>query len=242
MDKQSQLKYSSIAKLCIIVLLLLITPLLSTSMRPPYLYFLLNLLIIAVGAEAGLLSSLFKPPEDKKQQPVLVVPTPTKPYTITTPSTTTTTTTNTSLVETSHPNKETDAVVITNNQMLPAELGHEGNNERKVKKKVEKCVSEKIVRVVKVRTVKKCPSTPSLFFIGGGEADHHHQIVEDHHQNHQVVNEDMEEEEEEFEAALSGQELFTKAETFICNFYKQLKIQREDSWKRLHDFYHKKAF
>ncbi|GLU23742.1 hypothetical protein SLE2022_397240 [Rubroshorea leprosula] len=91
-------------------------------------------------------------------------------------------------------------------------------------KVVEKSASEKIPVAVKVEKVKKCPSMPSLFFIGGGEAD-----AED-------VAEEYEEEEEDKHG---GQELFAKAETFIGNFYKQLKMQREESWKRIHGFYQK---
>ncbi|KAG5235210.1 hypothetical protein OIU78_024891 [Salix suchowensis] len=81
------------------------------------------------------------------------------------------------------------------------------------------------------RKVKKCPSLPSLFFIGGG--DHGAEAVEDVRGGH-------EEEEGEGEVGgISGQELYTKAETFIGNFYKQLKMQREESWKKIHGFYHK---
>lgn len=84
-----------------------------------------------------------------------------------------------------------------------------------VPKVVEKCVSEKIVGVVKNDEVKlqKCPSTPSLFFIGSGEDS----------------NEVKEEEEEE----ISGEELFNRAEIFIGNFYNQLKMQREESFESL---------
>ncbi|KAK6230218.1 hypothetical protein QUC31_001736 [Theobroma cacao] len=99
------------------------------------------------------------------------------------------------------------------------------NNEEKAKV-VEKSASEKIVGTVKVDKVKKCPSTPSLFFIGSGEAES------------EAVDEEHEEEEEEV-GGLSGPELFAKAEIFIGNFYKQLKMQREESWKRIHGFYQK---
>ncbi|OVA03418.1 Protein of unknown function DUF761 [Macleaya cordata] len=77
---------------------------------------------------------------------------------------------------------------------------------------------------------KKCPSSnPSLFFIGGGSTE-----------EAEVVEETVEKEEEE---GLSGEELFDKAEMFIGNFYKQLKIQREESWKRIHHgSFYQKAF
>ncbi|MBA0759326.1 hypothetical protein Gotri_022232 [Gossypium trilobum] len=104
--------------------------------------------------------------------------------------------------------------------------------EKKGNKVVEKSVSEKkiIVGSIKVDKVKKCPSTPSLFFIGSGETEA------------EAVNGEeleMEEEEEGGVGGLSGPELFTKAEIFIGNFYKQLKMQREESWKKIHGFYQK---
>ncbi|XVF77381.1 hypothetical protein PTKIN_Ptkin14bG0038500 [Pterospermum kingtungense] len=105
------------------------------------------------------------------------------------------------------------------------------SNEKKGKV-VEKSASEKLgVGAVKVdKVVKKCPSTPSLFFIGSGDQSEAEAVV---------VDEEEEEEEGEVVGGLSGAELFTKAETFIGNFYKQLKMQREESWKRLHGFYQK---
>ncbi|KAF6173240.1 hypothetical protein GIB67_026935 [Kingdonia uniflora] len=79
--------------------------------------------------------------------------------------------------------------------------------------------------------VKESPSRPSLFFIGGNETME--EIVE--------FKGDLYEDSEEVEEIrdLSGQELFMKAEMFIENFYNQLKIQREESWKRIHGFYQK---
>nr|XP_009793033.1 PREDICTED: uncharacterized protein LOC104239959 [Nicotiana sylvestris] len=104
-----------------------------------------------------------------------------------------------------------------------------------VTKVVEKCSSQKIVGVTKVlendpAKLQKCPSTPSLFFIGSSE--------DSEGKDHEVV---TEEEDDEEIGEVSGQELFNKAETFIGNFYMQLKMQREESWQRLHDF-SQKAF
>lgn len=108
------------------------------------------------------------------------------------------------------------------------------NSEIKKVKAVEKSVSEKISGAVKVNKLKKCPSTPSLFFIGSGETE----TADDHQVLGDGLYEEKEAEEEEV-GGLSGQELFTKAEMFIGNFYKQLKMQREDSWKRIDGFYQK---
>ncbi|KAF5186598.1 hypothetical protein FRX31_023815 [Thalictrum thalictroides] len=195
-------KKSHIVKLCLIALFFLITPLLSSSIRPAYLYLLLNLLIIAIGAEAGLLSFL-NPQEDK---PIVTAP---KPIDITARVITAT--------ELS-PIREVDDQVRGNNYLLPKIV------EKKVRK-VEKSMSAKVVSAVKVRTLMKSPSTPSLFFIGGEDTE-----------AEETLNEFEGKDEDE---CLSGQELYTKAENFIGNFYKQLKIQREDSWRKIHDLYHK---
>lgn len=75
------------------------------------------------------------------------------------------------------------------------------------------------------RALRRCSSRPSLFFIGGFEGPENNQ---------------QEEEKGETEIGeISKQELFAKAEAFIGNFYMQLKMQREESWKRIHEFYHK---
>ncbi|KAJ4976997.1 hypothetical protein NE237_002103 [Protea cynaroides] len=199
MDKSQSFQ---IVKLTFIAALLLITPLLSTSLRPSYIYFLTNLLIIALGAEAGLLPTVSNGAEEKKPG-VVIAP---KPIVV--------------ADETSF-DKEGAFNTITST------ISHHESPEciGQKPKAVEKSVSEKCVTVVNVLQVKKCPSMPSIFFVGGGDNEPEH-IKED-------------EEEEEEAGGLSGQELFTKAETFIGNFYKQLKIQREDSWKRIHGFYQK---
>lgn len=104
--------------------------------------------------------------------------------------------------------KETSSCGINN----ACSVSEQQQNQKKV---FEKCVSEKIVFVDANKVdhkVKKCASMPSLFYI-----------------------EDHESEVEEFEledevGGVNGQELFAKAEAFIGNFYKQLKMQREESW------------
>lgn len=203
MDKA---KKPQILKLFLIAALLFITPLLSSSLRTTYLYFIINLLIIALGAEAGLVSFFCKPPQDKNKYAVPVTAKPVTPSDQAAPR-----------KEAS--NHSTDTGVVPTAPDCTQEKA----------KVVEKSASEKIVGAAKMSRVKKCPSTPSIFFIGGGEAE-----------AEEVVGENTEEEDEREEVGgISGQELFTKAETFIGNFYKQLKMQREESWKRLHGFYQK---
>jgi hypothetical protein len=96
----------------------------------------------------------------------------------------------------------------------------EEQNEKKYSKVVEKSASEKKIVFVgasKLDTVKKIPSMPSIFFIGDGEDD-------------LEVNKDDEVEVEDEICGVNGQELFAKAEAFIGNFYKQLKMQREECY------------
>lgn len=118
------------------------------------------------------------------------------------------------------PDKENTAALSDN--------GANGYDNPKLVKDVENCSSEKISVGVEVLKVKKSPSNPSIFFVGGGESTHHaEELIEDN--------------EVEEAGDISGQELYQKAETFIGNFYKQLKMQREESWKKLHDL-SQKAF
>lgn len=200
----NKFKRSQVVMLFLLAVLLIITPLLSSSLRPTYLYFITNILIIALGAEAGLLSSFSKPSEDRKQT-VLAAPKP---------------------LASSEVSPDNGVVRTTNIDKVVAPASTE-----KKAKVVEKSASEKFVGSVKIDKVTKCPSMPSLFFIGGGESEAE-DVAEEAY---------AEEEEKDGEEEVSGQELFTKAETFIGNFYKQLKMQREDSWKRIHGF-SQKAF
>ncbi|WCJ32971.1 hypothetical protein M5689_014361 [Euphorbia peplus] len=197
----SNFKKSQIIILVILAALLLLTPLLSSSLRTKYLYFIINLLIIVLGAEAGLLSSLF----------YTTTPTP-------------------SVLD----SKKTHAHLPLNSTTTHHSYHHhpspEINKTLMIKVVDKSAISHKNNGPVhKIKKVKKCPSTPSLFFIGGAPPEE--AAEENEH--------DIQEQEFQESAEINGQELFTKAETFIGNFYKQLKMQREDSWKRIHDFYHK---
>ncbi|KAK8706011.1 hypothetical protein V6N13_049593 [Hibiscus sabdariffa] len=113
----------------------------------------------------------------------------------------------------------------------PKQVDPTASSEKKGKKVVEKSVSEKRINVgsIKADKLKKCPSTPSLFFIGNEETEH------------EAVNRDeLEDEKEEGDVGvLSGPELFAKAEIFIGNFYQQLSMQREESWNKNNGFYQK---
>ncbi|GAA0171048.1 hypothetical protein Leryth_010129 [Lithospermum erythrorhizon] len=78
--------------------------------------------------------------------------------------------------------------------------------------------AEKVDGSVKlIDPIKKCDSTMSLFVAGKEEAEEAEEFVED--------------------GEISEEELYDRAETFIQDFYKQLKMQREDSWQKLHGVY-----
>lgn len=205
--------------LSLILILLIVTPLLSSSVRTTYLYIITNLLIIAIGAQAGILRAFSKPIDHDKKNPVSV---PQKPVLVV-PS---------ELASTHEKTQKKIAAQNNEDQRVASECS-EKNVPNKV---VAKSKSQKVTGTVKTESVRKCPSMPSLFFIGGGEtetegahSDDDDDVLEDFHQI----------EEEEEVADLSGQELLIKAEKFIGNFYKQLKMQREESWKRIHGMYHK---
>ncbi|KAL2476084.1 Uncharacterized protein Adt_36820 [Abeliophyllum distichum] len=117
--------------------------------------------------------------------------------------------------------------LIISSEVYPS--NDENNNLVSTIKQVKvfkKCSSEKIADTAKVQKVlEKSPSTPSLFYIGAGE--HEEEEEEDDDDDGEEIGE------------VSGQELYQKAETFIGDFYNQLKMQREESWKKLHDIYQK---
>lgn len=85
------------------------------------------------------------------------------------------------------------------------------------------------INMNRVQAMKKCPSKPSLFFIGGTE-DEPSTISPPSDTAKMTVDDAVE---------FGEQELFSRAETFIRNFYLELKIQREDSWKKIHGLYAK---
>nr|KYP73430.1 hypothetical protein KK1_006055 [Cajanus cajan] len=93
-----------------------------------------------------------------------------------------------------------------------------GSDEKKPKIAEKSACDEKTVGVTEVDKVKKCSSMPNLLFIGSGEREG------------EVMDEEIEAEDEIGGVINNEQELFAKAEAFIGNFYKQLKMQREESW------------
>ncbi|GMH24995.1 hypothetical protein Nepgr_026838 [Nepenthes gracilis] len=206
----AKFKNSQLLTLSLIAALLFLTLFLSSSLRSTFLYFIINILIISLGAEAGLLSSLPKPSDDKRQA-TAPINAPNKPA------------------------AAAPAISADKAGQISTKNGGTNPDSTAMKPKVvEKSASEKFVTSSMDRKVKRCPSMPSLFFIG--DAENEAKVVADRDKK----NEEEEEEEEEAEAeeigGISGQELFAKAESFIGDFYRQLKMQREESWNRIHGF------
>ncbi|CAL9017739.1 unnamed protein product [Prunus brigantina] len=200
---------SQILLLSLLAILLIVAPLLSSSLRTPYLYVITNLVIVALGAQAGLLSASSKPSDHDKKK---------------------------GTISAAHKPVIAPELACSSDKWF---LAHNDEDQRVASKcaqkkpkvvELEKSLSEEIVGSVKMESVKKCPSMPSLFFIGDGEADEG-DLDEVTDYNHEVEEEEIVE--------LSGPELFAKAETLIGNFYKQLKMQREESWKKIHGSYQK---
>lgn len=208
---------SQMLKLSLIASLLVVAPLLSSSLRGTYLYFIFNLLIIALGVEAGLLSS------SSSNTPVNYYKKTNTPVEV--PQKQTETSGRHALVLKATSTADKKGICTDQLMTVP---------QKEQEKVVEKCSSAKVFSsVVKVHKIKKCPSTPSIFFIGGVEAEAEELEVS-------CQNDHLNQVEELDEVVPSGQELYNKAETFIGNFYKQLKMQREESWQRIHGLY--KAF
>ncbi|PIA50538.1 hypothetical protein AQUCO_01200007v1 [Aquilegia coerulea] len=116
---------------------------------------------------------------------------------------------------------EDNKVVVEGNSNVTIHKNIAQGNETKSKANVRVLVKRTSVGVVKKDEVNRCNALPSLFFIGSGEVE-------------TETNEAWEVEEE---GGLSAQELFNKAETFIGNFYQQVKLQRQESCKQIHGFY-----
>lgn len=216
---------SQVAKILLLLSFLsflLLIPFISASLRSSYLYLLLNLLIIVLGVEAGLLASISKPHVDVEKKPVLLG--------VVSSSSSSSTAAREAAGAASHDQisrGEEDDGRRTQEVLVMAPL------EKLLQ--VEKKTAETAERVQKL---KRCRSRPSIFFIGGCDDEEDHDQLLQQQQVNVVVEEKVAV--EEYSAGdLSKQELFMKAEMFIGNFYKQLKMQREESWKKIHGLYHR---
>lgn len=226
-----------LAKIAALLLLFLLVPFVPPSLRAPYLYLLFNALVLALGVQAGFLSVSAGLRDEKKSS---------------------------SAPGTSSPNLQTKlngeaAAAVTTSAAdhhlfsggstvaspLPAKLQAPLIQLREVKLLADRAAIKDVVGVARKlkEKIKKCPSRASIFFIGSVDPNDDGEVVD---AKSSTAQEDHQAEEGQkkwkIDDASSGdlmskQELYTKAEAFIGNFYKQLKMQREDSWNKLQDLY-----
>ncbi|KAJ6803401.1 uncharacterized protein M6B38_108305 [Iris pallida] len=189
---------SQVAKTFLLLSFLVLTPFISAPLRSSYLYFLFNLLVILLALDAGLLASISKPHDDIKKPP---------------PSSSSST----------QKLNELDMTISTQEAVTMAARPLQ---KQRLLLQAEKPKKKVVAPPERVQMLKRCRSKPSIFFIGSCDLDE-----EEDRQQQEAV-----QVEEKVAAAaaervgdlMSKQELFMKAETFIGNFYKQLKMQRQD--------------
>ncbi|KAG8051734.1 hypothetical protein GUJ93_ZPchr0001g30077 [Zizania palustris] len=225
-----------VAKIASFLLLFLLAPMVPSSLRPPYLYLLFNALVVALSVEAGFLAAISGPRDDKHARPL--------PAPASTSSSSAATTTATSLSgKPGEVSAATKAHLVSSGRAAtttgasPYSLAPKASalEAMQAAASLANGVGVKAAKkkTSKSKKMKRCPSRASIFFIGGGDGDAVDATV-------------YGEDQDEWKDAAAGgeqmskQELFTKAEAFIGNFYKQLKMQREESWKKLQDitYYH----
>lgn len=220
MEKKMQLPSApQLAKIAALVVLFLLAPLVPSSLRQPCLYLLFNALVITLVVEAGFLDAISGPRDDKKPPTRTVSPKQQGKQ----PSVNPAAVSNARLVRsTAGPLTNTPTTTCWTNKLLADDMAA---------KQGAGVALDMASTMVKKKKIKKCPSRPSIFFIASVEDDWEDANV--------TVHEEDEGHGKKGEAGdlMSKQELFTNAEAFIGNFYNQLKMQREESWKRLQDLY-----
>ncbi|KAL6615213.1 hypothetical protein ACP70R_037483 [Stipagrostis hirtigluma subsp. patula] len=204
-----------LAKIAALLLLFLLAPLVPSSLRTPYLYLLFNALVVTLGVESGFLAAISDPRDDRKPSPEAA---PLSSSTAAMASRTKPSDSHAAAVAAAH--LVTRTTSATNTPTLPS-----SPNKVPAGAVLTKDVIAPATKTT-TKKIKKCPSRASIFFIGS---------VED---VDTTVHEEEEEGSKDAGELMSRQELFTKAEDFIGNFYKQLKMQREESWKKLQDLYY----
>ncbi|CAM0878656.1 unnamed protein product [Alopecurus aequalis] len=223
-----------LAKIAALLLHFLLVPLVPPSLRAPCLYLLFNALVVALGVQAGFLSVSGLRDENKSSSS----------------SGTSSRNLQTKLngeaaagaVATSadhHVFNGVTSVAPTKQAPLTIEL-------RDLKLLADRAaIKDNVVGVARKlkEKIKKCPSRASIFFIGSVDPNDDGEVVD---ATSSMVQEDHQtaegQKKRKVDDASSGdlmskQELYTKAEAFIGNFYKQLKMQREESWNKLQDLY-----
>ncbi|CAM0878669.1 unnamed protein product [Alopecurus aequalis] len=218
-----------LAKIAALLLLFLLVPLVPPSLRAPYLYLLFNALVVALGVQAGFLSVSGLRDENKSSS-------------------------------TSYGNLQTKLNGEAAAGAVAASADHHVFNGvssaasrlptkqaplielRDLKLHADRAaIKDNVVGVARKlkEKIKKCPSRASIFFIGS--VDDGEVVDAMVQEDHQTAPEGQKKWKVDGASSsgdlMSKQELYTKAEAFIGNFYKQLKMQREESWNKLQDLY-----
>ncbi|KAF7097909.1 hypothetical protein CFC21_099691 [Triticum aestivum] len=208
--EKTNVRLPQLAKIAALLLLFILVPMVPPSLRAPYLYLLFNALVVALGVEAGFLS----------------VSTGTK--------------------LTGQPPAAAAAAVIPNHHHhlvtsqppimaapLPGRL-------REVNLLADRGAINEVLSVAKKlkEEIKKVPSRASIFFIGSADPHDAGEIVDATstlQDNQAGEGRKRCKVDASSHDLMSKQELYAKADAFIGNFYKQLKMQREESWNKLQD-------
>uniref|UniRef100_A0ACD5Z328 Uncharacterized protein n=1 Tax=Avena sativa TaxID=4498 RepID=A0ACD5Z328_AVESA len=238
--EQAIVRFPALPKLAALLLLFLLVPFLPPSMRALYLYLLFNVLVLALAVQAGFLSVEDLRDENKSSS-------------------------SSSMPRTSSPNLQSKRVteaaaastVMTTNADHHLVSGGASTFASPLPVKQEPLIQLREVKLLAIKDmvgvgrklkekIKRCPSRASIFFVGSVDPIDDGEVVDA--TSSSTVQEGHEAEKGQrkwkvddasfsYGDLMSKKELFAKADEFIGNFYKQLKMQREESWNKLHDLY-----
>lgn len=209
--EQTNVRLPQLAKIAALLLLFLLVPLVPPSLRAPYLYLLFNALVVGLGVQAGIISVSSR--SNLTGQP------PAAAATAVTPN---------------HDHHLVTSQPPVMAAPLPGRL-------REVNLLADRGAVNNVVAVAKKlkEKISKVPSRASIFFIGSLDPHDAGEVVD---ATSSTLHDDLAEEGQKrwkVDASsrdlMSKQELYAKADAFIGNFYKQLKMQREESWNKLQD-------
>lgn len=209
--EQTNARLPQLAKIAALLLLFLLVPLVPPSLRAPYLYLLFNALVVALGVEAGFLSVSTRTKLTGQPPAAAAAVTPKPDHHLVTSQP--------PIMAASLPGRLREVSLLADRGAVKNMVG------------VAKKLKEKISKV---------PSRASIFFIGSVDPDDAGEIVDATstlQDNQAGEGQKRWKVDASFGDLMSKQELYTKADAFIGNFYKQLKMQREESWNKLQDLY-----
>ncbi|KAI4970339.1 hypothetical protein ZWY2020_001253 [Hordeum vulgare] len=211
--EQSNVRLPQLAKIAALLFLFLLVPMVPPSLRAPYLYLLFNALVVGLGVQAGIISVSSR--SNLTSHPAAVA----------------------DAAAAVTPNHDHHLVTsqppMTMAAPLPGRL-------REVNLLADRGAVKNMVGVAKKlkETIRKVPSRASIFFIGSVDPRDAGEIVD---ATSTLQDDQAEEGRKRWKIdgssgdLMSKQELYAKADAFIGNFYKQLKMQREQSWNKLQD-------